>query len=209
MPAAPAARHPPTGWWARSGPATLAGMTSIVNAWRARVAAGRGRRVPELPSGTVTLLLTDIEGSTRLLRRYGRGYAELLAEHRRRIRAAIAAHHGVEADTVGDATLAAFRRAPDAVTAAADAQTALAAGPVRVRMGLHTGEPLLTDEGYVGLDVTASPASRPPATAVRSSCPRPPATSSTSPSATSASTTSRTSRAPSGSTNSATAPSRR
>ena len=106
-----------------------------------------------LPSGTVTLLFTDIEGSTRLLDALGAAYADALAEHRRRIRDAVAHHGGVEVDTQGDAFLCVFRSARDAVLAATAAQTALAETPVRVRMGIHTGEPTLTDEGYVGIDV--------------------------------------------------------
>jgi predicted ATPase/class 3 adenylate cyclase len=106
-----------------------------------------------LPTGVVTLLFTDVEGSTRLLRELGDGYGEALHEHRRRLRAAFAEHEGVEVDTQGDAFFVAFARASDAVAAAADGQRALAGGPIRVRMGLHTGEPRLTDEGYVGLDV--------------------------------------------------------
>jgi predicted ATPase len=109
--------------------------------------------VRELPTGTVTFLFTDIEGSTRLLHELGDGYPEALSEHRRALRAAIAAHGGVEVDTQGDAFFVAFSRARDAVAAAADGQESLAAGPIRVRMGLHTGEPLVTDEGYVGIDV--------------------------------------------------------
>lgn len=106
-----------------------------------------------LPTGVVTLLFTDVEGSTRLLQELGDGYGEALHEHRRRLRAAFAEHEGVEVDTQGDAFFVAFARASDAVAAAADSQRALAGGPIRVRMGLHTGEPRLTDEGYVGLDV--------------------------------------------------------
>ena len=106
-----------------------------------------------LPSGTVTFLFTDVEGSTRLLQEHGPAYADLLAEHRRAIREAFARHDGVEVDTQGDAFFVAFPRAGEAVAAAAEAQRALAAGPIRVRMGVHTGEPLLTDEGYVGMDV--------------------------------------------------------
>src|SRR5919197_4937637 len=107
----------------------------------------------DLPTGVVTLLFTDVEGSTRLLHELGDGYAEALHEHRRQLRATFAEHEGVEVDTQGDAFFVAFARASNAVAAAADCQRALAGGPIRVRMGLHTGEPRLTDEGYVGLDV--------------------------------------------------------
>src|SRR5438093_8081925 len=107
----------------------------------------------ELPTGTVTFLFTDIEGSTKLLHELGPDrYAEALAEHRRALREAFERHGGVEVDTQGDAFFVAFVRASDALAAAADAQSGLD-GPVRVRMGLHTGEPLLTEEGYVGIDV--------------------------------------------------------
>ena len=108
----------------------------------------------ELPSGTVTFLFTDIEGSTALLHELGAsGYAESLDSHRRALREAFAAHGGVEVDTQGDAFFIAFPDAEGALLAAREGQEALAAGPVRVRMGLHTGEPLLTEEGYVGVDV--------------------------------------------------------
>jgi class 3 adenylate cyclase len=107
----------------------------------------------DLPTGVVTLLFTDVEGSTKLLRELGDGYADALHEHRRLLRGAFAAHGGVEVDAQGDAFLVAFARVSEAVAAAREAQRALAEGPVRVRMGLHTGEPRLTDEGYVGLDV--------------------------------------------------------
>jgi len=106
-----------------------------------------------LPSGTVTFLFTDIEGSTRLLHELGDAYAAALAEHRRVLREAFARHGGVEVDTQGDAFFVAFARASDAVAAARDAQAELGRGPVRVRMGLHTGEPTVTPEGYVGMDV--------------------------------------------------------
>jgi predicted ATPase/class 3 adenylate cyclase len=109
--------------------------------------------VSDLPTGVVTLLFTDVEGSTRLLHELGDGYGAALHEHRRRLRTAFAEHEGVEVDTQGDAFLVAFARASNAVAAAADCQRALAGGPIRVRMGLHTGEPRLTEEGYVGLDV--------------------------------------------------------
>jgi class 3 adenylate cyclase len=107
----------------------------------------------ELPTGTVTFLFTDIEGSTRLLRELGDAYAEALAEHRRLLREAFTVHGGVEVDTQGDAFFVAFARARDAVAAAVDAQRALASRPIQVRMGIHTGEPLRTDEGYVGMDI--------------------------------------------------------
>jgi predicted ATPase/class 3 adenylate cyclase len=106
-----------------------------------------------LPSGVVTFLFTDIEGSTRLLHELGDAYAAALHEHRRILREAFEAHGGVEVDTQGDAFFVAFARATDAVAAAADAQRGLAGGAIAVRMGLHSGEPQLTDEGYVGLDV--------------------------------------------------------
>lgn len=109
--------------------------------------------VSDLPTGVVTLLFTDVEGSTRLLHELGDGYGEALHEHRRRLRAAFADHEGIEVDTQGDAFFVAFARASNAVAAAMDCQRALADGPIRVRMGLHTGEPRLTEEGYVGLDV--------------------------------------------------------
>ena len=107
----------------------------------------------DLPTGTVTLLFTDIEGSTRLLHELGERYVEVLAEHRRALREAFAAHDGVEVDTQGDAFFVAFARAQDALAAARDAQAALSTGPARARIGIHTGEPQLTNEGYVGIDV--------------------------------------------------------
>ena len=108
----------------------------------------------ELPAGTVTFLFTDVESSTQLLHELGADrYAEALAEHRRVIRDAVARHGGVEVDTQGDAFFVAFATAPRALQAAADAQEAFGAQTLKVRMGLHTGTPLLTDEGYVGADV--------------------------------------------------------
>jgi predicted ATPase len=106
---------------------------------------------PELPSGTVTFLFTDVEGSTRLLHELGdEGYAEALAAHRRVLREALEHHAGVEVDTQGDAFFVAFPTAPGALEAARQAQNEL---DLPVRMGIHTGTPLLTGEGYVGLDV--------------------------------------------------------
>jgi predicted ATPase/class 3 adenylate cyclase len=136
----------------------LAVAISLSAAPRVLPAVSRGaiivRVAQELPSGTVTFLFTDVEGSTRLLDELGAGgYAEALADHRGVLRGVIASHGGVEVDTQGDAFFVAFSRATDAVAAAAEAQQALAAGLVRVRMGIHTGEPMLSDEGYVGMDV--------------------------------------------------------
>jgi predicted ATPase/class 3 adenylate cyclase len=106
-----------------------------------------------LPTGVVTFLFTDVEGSTKLLHELGDEYAAALHEHRRILRGAFDAHDGVEVDTQGDAFFVAFARPSDAVASAAVAQKALVGGPIKVRMGLHSGEPRLTDEGYVGLDV--------------------------------------------------------
>jgi len=107
----------------------------------------------ELLPGTVTFLFTDIEGSTRLLGEFGDAYADELAGHRRALRQAFARHGGVEVDTQGDAFFVAFADPSEALAAAREAQAALDAGPIRVRMGLHTGTPTVTDEGYVGIDV--------------------------------------------------------
>jgi len=108
----------------------------------------------ELPSGTVTFLFTDVEGSTRLLHELGVDrYAEALDEHRRVIRDACTRNAGVEVDTQGDAFFVAFPSAPAALEAAVQASTALASGPIRVRMGIHTGTPHVGEEGYVGVDV--------------------------------------------------------
>jgi YVTN family beta-propeller protein len=116
--------------------------------------------VDVLPSGTVTFLFTDIEGSTRLLKELGRNrYAEVLGVHERLLRAAFAAHQGRVVDTQGDEFFVAFRTAADAVAAAVDAQRDLAAEnwtdevDVKVRMGLHTGEPRVGEQRYVGIGV--------------------------------------------------------
>src|SRR5215469_15262813 len=112
-----------------------------------------------LPTGTVTLLFTDIEGSTRLLHHLGERYAGVLEESRLLLRTAFQACGGHEVDTQGDGFFVAFARASDAVAAAVAAQRALIThswpdgGTVRVRMGLHTGEPQRSSEHYVGLDV--------------------------------------------------------
>jgi len=108
----------------------------------------------DLPSGTVTFLFTDVEGSTRLLHELGAGgYANALAEHRRILRRACATHGGVEVDTQGDAFFVAFATALDALEAASATLAGLAAGPIKVRVGIHTGTPHLDEEGYVGVDV--------------------------------------------------------
>ena len=112
-----------------------------------------------LPTGTVTLLFTDIEGSTQLLQQLGPAYAQALGEHQALLRAAFTAHGGVEVDTQGDAFFVAFATAPAAVQAAGAATRSLAAYPwptgatLRVRMGVHTGTPQLIGDHYVGLDV--------------------------------------------------------
>lgn len=111
-------------------------------------------RVRELPAGTVTFLFTDVEGSTRLLDELGADrYAEALSDHRRLLRVAFERHGGVEVDTQGDSFFVAFPTAPGAVAAAAEGQAALEGSPIRVRMGMHTGSPIVAEEGYVGRDV--------------------------------------------------------
>jgi len=108
----------------------------------------------DLPTGTVTFLFTDVESSTKLLHELGsEAYAEALAEHRRVVRRVFSRHGGVEVDTQGDAFFIAFPTALSALDAAREAQGALAQGPIRVRMGIHTGTPHVTEEGYVGPDV--------------------------------------------------------
>jgi predicted ATPase/class 3 adenylate cyclase len=108
----------------------------------------------DLPTGTVTFLFTDVEGSTRLLHELGpEAYAKALAEHRRVIREACTREGGVEVDTQGDAFFVAFPTAPGAIGAAYALTEALAEGNVHVRVGMHTGTPLLAEEGYVGPDV--------------------------------------------------------
>jgi class 3 adenylate cyclase len=113
----------------------------------------------ELPTGTVTLLFTDIEGSTNLLKTLGGDYDRALSDHRALLRRAFNLSGGQIVDRQGDAFFVVFRRAKDAVTAAIEAQRALALHPwpegsvLRVRMGIHTGEPSVTDEGMTGLAV--------------------------------------------------------
>jgi predicted ATPase/class 3 adenylate cyclase len=108
----------------------------------------------ELPRGTVTMMFTDIEGSTALLGQHGALYADLLQGHRALVHDVVARHDGVVVDTQGDAFFVAFARASDAAAAAVSLGDALEhAGPARVRIGLHTGEPTLSAGGYVGMDV--------------------------------------------------------
>jgi class 3 adenylate cyclase len=115
--------------------------------------------VSELPSGTVTFLFSDIEGSTRLMKELGDAWPETLAAHNRLVREAIADAGGREVDRQGDAFFAVFPQARNAVAAAITAQRSLGehdwphGARLRVRMGIHTGEPTLADEGYLGLDV--------------------------------------------------------
>ena len=116
----------------------------------------------DLPTGTVTFLFTDIEASTRLLQQLGDRYADVLAEHQRLLRSAFKENGGHEVDTQGDAFFVSFASAKDAVNAAIASQKAITGHPwpddasILVRMGLHTGEPLRTDTGYVGMDVHRS-----------------------------------------------------
>ncbi len=115
--------------------------------------------MPDLPTGTVTFLFSDIEGSTRLATEHAEAWPAILERHRELLRAAFEAAGGVEAGTEGDSFFVVFPGAPHAVTAAVDAQRALAAEPwelgteVRVRMGVHTGEANFTAGTYAGLDV--------------------------------------------------------
>src|SRR5712692_1760536 len=131
---------------------SIAPMGRVLSCWRMS-------RVPDLPTGTITLLFTDIEGSTLLLHQLGEQYSRVLAQCRQVLRTAFQQSHGHEVDTQGDAFFIAFARATDAVSAAVAAQGILAShawpdqAAVRVRMGLHTGEPQRTADGYVGLDV--------------------------------------------------------
>jgi class 3 adenylate cyclase len=116
--------------------------------------------MPELPRGTVTFLFTDVEASTELTRTLSERYSDVLSDSRRLLREAVTEHDGVEVDTQGDGFFAAFDRARDAVLAAAAAQRSHAehawpeAGDVRLRMGLHTAEPGVWEEGYTGVGLT-------------------------------------------------------
>jgi predicted ATPase/class 3 adenylate cyclase len=112
-----------------------------------------------LPSGTVTFLFTDIEGSTRLLQQLDEKFATLLADHQQLLREACETHNGRVIDTQGDSFFVVFSYALDAISAVVQSQRALAAHTwpngvsVRVRMGLHTGEPQISSLGYIGIDV--------------------------------------------------------
>jgi class 3 adenylate cyclase len=94
----------------------------------------------DLPTGTVTFVFTDVAGSTRLLQEHGNAYADILAAHRDVVRGALRRHSGVEVDTQGDAFFVAFARASDAAAAADEIRDGLRDGPLRVRVGIHTGE---------------------------------------------------------------------
>jgi DNA-binding NarL/FixJ family response regulator/class 3 adenylate cyclase len=113
--------------------------------------------MPELPTGTVTFVFTDVEGSTRLVRELGDSYVGMIADHRRLVRQAIDEHDGYEVDCRGDEFFLAFPRATDAVETAVAIQQGHELlpwpGPVRVRIGIHTGRPTIEDGDYVGLDV--------------------------------------------------------
>ncbi len=115
-----------------------------------------------LPTGRVTMLFTDIEGSTRLLRALGASYADVLSGQRRIIRAAIGEHQGHEMGTEGDSFFVVFASAEEGLHAACAAQRGLAAhawpdgAAVRIRMGLHVGEPTRHEDGYMGLDLNRS-----------------------------------------------------
>lgn len=123
------------------------------------ISSESGQRTTRLPTGTVTFLFTDIEGSTRLVKRLGRRYGDVLADHRAILRAAAGHHHGEEVGTEGDSFLFAFSRADEAARAAMAAQRELAVhkwpagNELRVRMAIHTAEPSTSEEGYFGLGV--------------------------------------------------------
>src|SRR5207253_10231023 len=133
----------------RARPATcvLPAQTAASGVDASRIAADDHGVRDDLPSGTVTFVFTDVAGSTKLLHEHGKAYAELLAAHRDVVRGALGRHAGVEVDTQGDAFFAAFERASDAVAAATEIRDGLGDGPVRVRIGIHTGEPLVAQEG--------------------------------------------------------------
>src|SRR5205823_1401164 len=140
---------------------TIRAAPHVARGYRVRVASdpvhGLYGKAVSFPGGTVTFLFTDVEGSTRLLQELGDGYGQVVADHRRILRDVFQKAGGHEVDTQGDAFFYSFTRAREAVVAAVDGQRALAGhawpggAEVRVRMGLHTGEPTVGEEGYVGL----------------------------------------------------------
>lgn len=122
--------------------------------WRVAVCDSGRVDCEALPSGTVTFFFSDVEGSTRLVQELGEAaWAEMLAAHRAVIEERTAANSGRVVDREGDGTFVVFARAAQALRTASEIQALLGEGPVRVRMGVHTGTPLLTEDGYVGLDV--------------------------------------------------------
>ena len=135
-----------------------AGLSFWIDGLQGRLSPLYGNGVT-LPGGTVTFLFTDIEGSTRLLQELGDDYAQVVADHRRLLREVFQQAGGKEVDVQGDAFFYSFPRARDGVGAAVGGQRALTGhtwpqeAQVRVRMGLHTGEPIVGEEGYIGLDV--------------------------------------------------------
>ena len=136
---------------ARAAPSVA--VTEKLMAQASRVGDSSGVTTDQ-PSGTVTLVFTDIEGSTRLLDALGpEEYRQALGEHRQAVRGAFDRHGGYEVDTEGDGFFVAFSTATDAVRAVSEALAALEGGPIRIRVGVHTGEPILDPPKYVGLDV--------------------------------------------------------
>jgi len=115
--------------------------------------------MPELPTGTVTFLFSDVEGSTELLRTLRGGYADVMADHERLLRSAFEGAGGLEINTQGDSFFVAFRKPKDAVGAALEAQRAIGShewpegAEMRVRIGIHTGEATVAGDRYVGLGV--------------------------------------------------------
>src|SRR5579862_5851995 len=152
-------------FWISAMPAAESLVGSFVSIDREPSPAGRAPTPPrgpspapaasvEQPTGTVTFLFTDVEGSTRLLEQLGTdGYADVLFEHRRLLREVFDRNGGHEFGTEGDAFFVAFASAPAALTAAVEMQAALAGSLVRVRIGIHSGEVMLVDSDYVGMAV--------------------------------------------------------
>ena len=140
----------------RSTPARAAPAVAVTEKLMAQASrVGDSSRVTTVqPAGTVTLVFTDVEGSTRLLDSLGpEEYRRALGEHREAVRAAFERHGGYEVDTAGDGFFYAFSTATGAALAVRDTLETLEGGPVRIRVGVHTGEPILDPPKYVGLDV--------------------------------------------------------